>query len=81
MRAVQVAVETPLGTRPVAVDPADEHQRWRCLAGATAFADYLDAQDGDDDPDLLADFLAHWLRPGDAAYRLAVEAWSAAGGA
>ena len=65
----QVTVETPLGTREVAVDPADERQRWLFLAGATAFADYLDAQDGEYDPDLLADFIAHWLRPGEAGTR------------
>ena len=65
----QVTVETPLGTRAVAVDPADARQRWLFLAGATAFADYLDAQDGDYDPDLLADFIAYWLRPGEAGGR------------
>ena len=62
----------------LAVDPADARQRGLFLGGATAFANYLDAQDGEDDPDLLADVIAHWLRPGDAAYRLTVEAWHAA---
>ena len=62
----QVTVETPLGRRAVAVDPADERQRWRCLAGATACAADLDTHDDEDDPELLADFIAHWRRPGEA---------------
>ena len=46
----QVTVETPLGTRAVAVDPADEHQRWLFLAGATACAASLVIHDDEDDP-------------------------------
>ena len=47
----------------------DERQRWRCLAGATACAASLDAHDDEDNPDLLAGFLAHWRRPGKAGTR------------
>ena len=70
MREIQVIIRTPPGTRPVAVDPADKRQCWRCLAGAAACAASLDTHDDEDDPAPLAGFLAHWRRPGKAGTRL-----------